>query len=293
MTAHLLEPPLPYSLARTAGGLRTLTRSFEAGELRLVFRCAAGPAEARVRQLRDARLAVELVAPDEEQALARLRFLLALDVDLAPFYASVAGDPLLGPAVYRARGMRSMRLDSPAHALLRGVTGQLVRSIDAIRIENAAIRAVATQHAGLWLSPTRDELRSLGQARLGSFGLAGRRAAALVRALELVDLDRLAELETAQVVARLVAQPGIGAWTAGVVACEGLGRLDHGMVGDLGHVKLLTRIHGSVPDAQEQAELLARYAPYQGLASLYLQLAPQARMPASPRAVAAFAGRRR
>lgn len=291
MSAHLLEPPLPYSLARSAGGLRSGTRRFAGGTLELVFRTADGPAHARIRQLPDARLAIELSAPDEASALARLRFLLALDVELGPFYASVAGDPLLGPAVMRARGRRVLPLDSPAHALLRGVCGQLVHSLDAMRIENAVLRAVAEPHAGLLLSPTQAELRTLGQARLESFGLAGRRAAALVRALKLLDLDALARLETPEVVARLVAHPGIGPWTAGAVVSEGLGRLDHGMVGDLGHVKLLTRLHGREPDAADLAELLDRYVPYQALASLYLQLVPQARLAASPRALAAFGAR--
>ena len=293
MSTHVLEPPLPYSLARSASGLRTLTRRYADGELELVLRTAAGPAHARIRQLRDARLAIELAAPDDASALARLRFLLALDVDLAPFYASVAGDPLLGPAVLRARGLRVLPLDSPAHALLRGVCGQLVRSLDAIRIENRALRSTAQPHAGLLLSPTQAELRVLGQAHLESFGLAGRRAAALVRALKLVDLDALARLDTPEVVARLVAQPGIGPWTAGAVVSEGLGRLDHGMVGDLGHVRVLTRLHGREPDPGELAELLDRYAPYQALASLYLQLVPQAGTAASPRALAAFGSRRR
>ena len=293
MSSHLVEPPLPYSLARSASGLRTLTRRYAGGALELVFRTPEGPALARVRQLRDARLAIDLAAPDDASALARLRFLLALDVDLGPFYASVAGDPLLGPAVLRARGRRILPLDSPAHALLRGVCGQLVRSLDAIRIENRALRRAAQPHAGLLLSPTQAELRALGQAQLESFGLAGRRAAALVRALKLVDVDGLASLDTPEVVARLVAQPGIGPWTAGAVVSEGLGRLDHGMVGDLGHARILTRLHGREPDPGELAELLDRYAPYQALASLYLQLVPQAGTPASPRALAAFGGRRR
>ncbi len=293
MSSHLVEPPLPYSLARSASGLHTLTRRFAAGTLELVFRTPAGPAHARVQQLRDARLAIELTAPDDDSALARLRFLLALELDLGPFYRSVVGDPLLGPAVLRARGLRILPLDSPAHALLRGVCGQLVSSREAASSENAALRAVAQPHAGLLLSPTQAELRTLGQAHLESFGLAGRRAGALVRALKLVDLDELARVQTAEVVARLVAQPGIGPWTAGVVVSEGLGRIDHGLVGDLGHVKLLTRLHGREPDAGELAELLDRYAPYQGLASLYLQRAPQARVAASVRELAAFGARRR
>ena len=280
------RPPLPYSLARSAFSPLDLTQRFSGGILELALDTAEGPARAKVWQNKDATLGAVIDAEHPEAAVDRLRFLLALDVDLAPFYAMVAGDRLLGPAVARARGLRSLRVGTAAHALLRGVTGQLVRTRDARAMEAAVLRRCARRHHTFWLAPTQAELLTVSVPHLEQAGLAARRAAALVRALRSIDLEALAELPTDAVVSRISAIPWLGPWTAGSVAIEGLGRLDAGMVADLGHVKLLTIELGRVPTHEESAELLDRFAPYQALASLYLHLVPGSRIPASPGVVA-------
>ncbi|MEW6582484.1 MAG: hypothetical protein AB1416_06965 [Actinomycetota bacterium] len=277
-----LYPPPPYSLRRSAPGPPCPTRRFRDGVLELVFDTSGGPARALVRQRPDGALAVRVEGGDPDDAVARVRFLLAADLDLGPFLARVADDPLLGPAVRRHRGMRPLRLGSVAHALLRGVTGQLVRVVDARRAEAQAARQVARGHAGLHLAVTAAELRCLTVPGLRACGVAERRARALVRAAREVDLGRLAGLDAADVVRRLAAVPGIGPWTAGVVCLAGLGRTDHGLVGDLGLVKVLAAATGRVPDEAETARLLDRWAPFQGLASVYLvRSAAAARIPAT------------
>jgi 3-methyladenine DNA glycosylase/8-oxoguanine DNA glycosylase len=238
--------------------------------LYLVFRNGDGAAAAAVTQKLDGDLNVRLEAGDQDEALARLRFLLATDLDLGPFYRAVENDPLVGPATRRLRGYRPLRLDSVAHSLLRGIAGQLVRSREAHRVEQQAVRAVATPHDDLWLSPTIEQLRGLSPAQLRSFGLAERRARVLVRALREVDPETLEALDTPRAVSRLTSIPGIGPWTAAVVCQQGLGRTDHGLAGDLGLAKLLARQSGEVPDTEAASRLLDRYAPFQGLASAYL-----------------------
>jgi DNA-3-methyladenine glycosylase II len=265
------------------------------GTLHLVFRARGQAALAAVTQRRDGTLDVFVDGPDPDAALHRLRFLLAVDLDLRPFYAAVAGDPLLHPITRRLRGYRPLRLDSLAHALLRGVTGQLVRSTEAHRIERQAVRAVATPHGELWLAPTGDDLRRLSPAQLRSFGLAERRARVLARASRELDLEALQMLDTAAAVATMTRVPGIGPWTAAVVCLQGLGRTDHGLVGDLGLDKILARQSGEVPAGDGAARLLDRYAPYQGLASVYLLSGGAAKIPATvgeiARAVAYSGGR--
>jgi hypothetical protein len=56
----------------------------------------------------------------------------------------------------------------------------------------------------------------------------------------------------------------------GVVALTGLGRYDQGLVGDLGLVKLQAALTGRWPEQAETASLLAPYAEWQGLASVFL-----------------------
>ncbi len=81
-----------------------------------------------------------------------------------------------------------------------------------------------------------------------------------------LDLERLRGHTTDVVLRRLASERGIGPWTVGVIALEGLGRYDHGLVGDLGLVKLDTALRGRVVEPWETAELLAPYGAWQGLA---------------------------
>jgi 3-methyladenine DNA glycosylase/8-oxoguanine DNA glycosylase len=70
-----------------------------------------------------------------------------------------------------------------------------------------------------------------------------------------------------------------------VIALEGLGRYDLGIVGDLGLIKLLSLIRGRRVEAWETEELLAPYGEWAGLASAYMLLAwGRGLLPVSPAA---------
>src|SRR5205807_2912054 len=115
-------------------------------------------------------------------------------------------------------------------------------------------------------------------ARLAPFelrrlGLGERRGAALVRLCRSLELERLHDVPTAAVVARIERERGLGPWSAGVVCLEGLGRFEYGLVGDLGLVKYLRAVRGRHEiEAWETAELLEPYGEWAGLASVYLLL---------------------
>jgi len=100
--------------------------------------------------------------------------------------------------------------------------------------------------------------------------LHARRGAALVRLCRSIDLERLHDRSTEAIVRRLARERGLGPWSIGVVCLEGLGRWDHGLVGDLGLVKLLRAIRGRPVDGWETAELLAPYGEFAGIASVYM-----------------------
>ncbi len=201
-----------------------------------------------------------------EDGIARARFMLALDDDTTEFQRRFARDPLLGPSLRTLAGYRPLRLATVAHAALRAVAGQLVESSLARSIERAVLRAcgehVATQAALARLSP----------ADLRRCGLATQRASTLVRLVRGGDLERLRAHPTAAVRARLEREHGIGPWSVGVIALEGLGRYDHGLVGDLGLIKLVSALRGRWAEADETAELLAPYGEWQGLAGELLLL---------------------
>ena len=59
-------------------------------------------------------------------------------------------------------------------------------------------------------------------------------------------------------------------WTVCVVALQGLGRYDAGLVDDLALVKLLASLRGHWPEPGETATFSQLYGEWQGLASVYL-----------------------
>jgi 3-methyladenine DNA glycosylase/8-oxoguanine DNA glycosylase len=215
---------------------------------------------ARAEQLPDGPVVLEA---SDDRALAEARFALALDDDTTEFHRRFARDPLLGPSLQALRGLRPRRRATVAHALLRGICGQLIQASRALELARAIVRACGED------PPTRQALARLSPAALCGLGLAASRAATLVRLCRALDLEGLrTRPDTA--LARLGRERGIGPWTVGVVALQGLGRYDAGLVDDLGLVKLLAARTGRWLEPGETAELLAPYGEWQGLASVYL-----------------------
>ena len=207
--------------------------------------------------------AVTIRATDE-MGLERARFMLALDADHSELHRRFGHDPLLGPSLRGLHGLRPLRTATVAHALLRAACGQLVSGTEARRIENGILRLAGTR------APEARELTCLSPAQLRSRGLATHRASSLVRVLRGGDLEKLHGVATPVVLQRLCRERGFGLWSCGVVCVEGLGRYDHGKVGDLGLIKLVSALRGRWVDAAETAEFVAPYGEWQGLATLYL-----------------------
>ena len=209
---------------------------------------------------------------ETEEGLERLRFVLAVDADHTEFLRRFARDPLIGETASRFQGMRQLRMPTVAHALLRAFCGQLIDSRRARQLECIIVRAVEPRVDGtdLHAPPTSTSLARHAPVKLRQLGLHASRAAALVRICRATDLERLHTLPTAKAAALIERQRGLGPWSAGVVCFEGLGRYERGLVGDLGLVKLMSRLRGRWVEAHETAELLAPYGEWGGLAGLYL-----------------------
>lgn len=206
---------------------------------------------------------VLLRAPDEER-LELLRFVLALDADTAEFSRRFRHDPLLGPSLRHLHGLRPLRTPTVARALLRAVCGQLIEARRARGIELAIVRACGDP------APTRESIGSLSPAQLRRLGLATGRASTLVRVCRTIDLEGLRSQPIDAVAARLLRERGLGPWSLGVVALHGLGSWRHGLVGDLGLVKLCSALRGRWVELHETAELLEPYGEWAGLAGAYL-----------------------
>lgn len=264
MIERRLAPSGPYSLALSARLASDATRTFREG----VFTAALGGELVRAWQSPDGTIAVRA---QSERGVERLRWVLALDDDHSGFLRAVRADPFLGPAARVLRGLRPPRVDSVAQSLLRAFCGQLIEAKRARRLEQTIIRSVcAPVGDGLHAAPATRDLAALAPSQLRALGLHTRRAAALVRLCRAVELERLHDVATDVVLARLSRERGLGPWSVGVVCLEGLGRYDHGLVGDLGLIKLLRELRGREVEGWETAELLEPYGEWGGLASVYV-----------------------
>src|SRR5215218_2360488 len=177
----VVRPKGPFSLALSARLVGDATRRVDdRGVLTAVVPGANGPVVARAWQQPDGPLV--LCAPDDD-ALERLRFVLALDFDHSPFLRLAAEDPLLRRASLGLQGLRPLRTATVAHALLRAFCGQLIESSRARAIERRIIRDVTPALGGgrLHAPPTAACLTRRSPAELRRTGLHARRGAALVR----------------------------------------------------------------------------------------------------------------
>jgi 3-methyladenine DNA glycosylase/8-oxoguanine DNA glycosylase len=275
MIDTLLHPAAPYSLAASARGRADTTCWFRSGVLTL----RSADATATVTQQPDGSLRCRVVGGPA--ALDAVRFVLAVDLDHRAFLDQAATDPLLRSLVTRQRGYRPLRTFTVTHALVKAVCGQLVQWREAKRLER---RILTRLTAGL--PPRPVDLTGAGPARLAALGLPPRRADTLVRAVRSSDIERLRYAPTAAIVTRITQQPGLGPWSAGIVAIYGAGRTDHGLVGDLGLLRLCSALAGRPATAADTHLLLRPYGAWAGLASLWLLHHPLART-ATPNAAPA------
>jgi DNA-3-methyladenine glycosylase II len=265
-----IVPRPPYSLALSARMRSDMTRRLRDGILTVALEAESRPALARVRQRPDGALAVWIDGEAPEAALAKLRFVLAVDDDHEPFLRRFVDDPLIGRAVRRLRGMRPLRTATVTHALLKAVCGQLIQARAARDLEAKLLRRSATPFHDLFLPPTRATFGGSSPSLLAREGLVARKANALIRLSREWDVERLHGVDTQAAVARIERERGLGPWSAGVVCLQGLGRYEHGLVGDLGLMKLCSALLGRRAETEDTRELLERYGEWAGLASVYM-----------------------
>src|ERR1700751_108917 len=265
-----VRPRGPYSLALSRRLAGDATRRMREGVV--MARCGGGVARAWQSPDGTVRIRSEL-----EEAAEKLRWVLAVDDDHSDFLRRIADDPLLGRTAKHLRGLRPVRTATVAQALLRAVCGQLVDWKTGRTLERRVIRALQSRArldpvpgTGLMEPPTSSGLAAFAPFELRRLGLHERRGAAIVRLCRRLELDVLRGRPPGSVAPRLERERGLGPWSAGVVCLEGLGRHEHGLVGDLGLVKLLRELRGRPVEAWGTAELLEPYGEWAGLASIYL-----------------------
>jgi 3-methyladenine DNA glycosylase/8-oxoguanine DNA glycosylase len=252
------------------GGRPVLARAWQAGD-RVRFR-AEPVVPGRVGGPRFAEPAAAAAGEDElATAIARMRFVLGVDHDLAEFHRRFKRDPLLGPLIRRLPSFRPRLRVWPWEALSAAVVGQLIEARRAITIERRIV--------GRWgarLGDGREALRDVpaaatiagrAPAELTAMDLAPVRATALRRVALSVARGRC-DLDSPAADRRLLAMPQIGPWTVQCLRLFGRGEMDALPAGDLGYVKLVGRLAGLGRRAAvaEVEEFYAPYEPFRGLA---------------------------
>lgn len=184
---------------------------------------------------------------DTSAALARVRGLLDADCDPVPVGEHLAEDPQLAELVSRRPGLRVPGHPAGHEVAVRAILGQQVSVAGARTVAGRLVaehgRPVETDIPGLThLFPSAATVASLDPETLPMPRARGRALATLGAALADGDvvLDRGVDRDEAR--RRLMALPGIGAWTADYIALRALGHPDVFLPTDVGVRHALTRM---------------------------------------------------
>ncbi len=198
-----------------------------------------------------------------------IRRWLDLDTDPGPIAATLGADPLLAPLLAARPGLRILGSTDGFEAAVLAVIGQQV-SLAAARTFAGRLVATFGRPAADGLSgfPAAEELADADPERLrGAVGLTRARAASVqalaAAARDGLDLSPRADPERMR--ARLLALPGIGPWTADVLAVRATGDRDAFPAGDL----VLRRALGGVSAAAAAARAQA-WRPWRAYALFHL-----------------------
>jgi 3-methyladenine DNA glycosylase/8-oxoguanine DNA glycosylase len=209
-------------------------------------------------------------------ALERMRFALGVDHDLAPFHARFKSDRLIGPILRRRPWIRPNRIADPFQALAWAITEQLIEVERAFAIQRRLTwRYGARSACGTLVdAPSAAAMAARAPAELQACDLSAGRSLALILCAREVASGRvdLAAPDHERGWQRLERIREVGPWTLQKLAFLGQGRDDQLPAGDLAYIKLVGRLAGLGRRAtvDEVTEWFEPYAPYQGLAGIYL-----------------------
>jgi AraC family transcriptional regulator, regulatory protein of adaptative response / DNA-3-methyladenine glycosylase II len=211
---------------------------------------------------------------DLATATARCRRLLDLDADPEAVVEALSGDPELAPVVAKAPGQRIPRTVDENELAIRTVLGQQV-SLKAARTHAGRLVAAYGQpvhdaSGGLTHTfPSVEELAEIDPVHLALPKARQRTLSALIGGLAdgSIALDAGSEWESAR--SQLLALPGIGPWTAEIIAMRGLGDPDAFPASDLG-LRLAAKQLGLPMHERQLSEYSARWRPWRSYAVQHL-----------------------
>jgi len=211
---------------------------------------------------------------DLTAAISRCRRLLDLDADPQAVIDVLGSDAVLAPVVAKAPGQRIPRTVDEAELAVRAVLGQQV-SMKAARTHAARLVTAYgqpiddTNGALTHTFPSIEQLADIDPAHLAMPQSRRRTLIALIAGLAdgTVVLDAGCDWDAAR--SQLLALPGIGAWTAEVIAMRGLGNPDAFPGSDLG-LRMAAEQLGLPSDQRALLARSERWRPWRSYATQHL-----------------------
>jgi AraC family transcriptional regulator of adaptative response / DNA-3-methyladenine glycosylase II len=211
---------------------------------------------------------------DLTSAVSRCRRLLDLDADPDAVIDALSSDAALAPVIHEAPGQRIPRTVDEAELAVRTVLGQQV-SIKAARTHAGRLVAAYGEPvhdadgALTHTFPTIEQLSEIDPAHLAMPQARRRTVTALIAGLAdgSVVLDPGCDWAAAR--SQLLAVPGIGPWTAEVIAMRGLGDPDAFPASDLG-LRLAAEQLGLPSDQRALIARSGRWRPWRSYATQHL-----------------------
>jgi 3-methyladenine DNA glycosylase/8-oxoguanine DNA glycosylase len=280
-----VRPPCPYRLS-TRGRADGVMRS-SGGVLTRLLHVDGEPVVVHGWQRRSGAVAIRAVPAEDggcspetlEKAVTRMRFALAVDDDLRPFYKEFKRDPFLGPAIRLRPWLRPRRRPIAWEALMWAITEQLIEASRAAEIQRRMVRrwgresdwrGRGTERRPLRDAPSADVVAALAPAQLAACDLSPARAVAMVKCAREVATGR-ADPADPEADPRFERISEIGPWTLQCLGLFGRGEFDSLPAGDLAYVKLIGVIGRLDRRAtvEEVERFYAPYEPYRGLAGSF------------------------
>jgi DNA-3-methyladenine glycosylase II len=207
------------------------------------------------------------VEPLDDETRPVVEHLLGVPFDLDGFRAFAPSDQQLARIAPALAGFRPPLAPDPFESLVTSITAQQVSLFAAFAIRNRLIERFGERAEHAYSFPSRERLASAEPPELFALGFSTRKAEYVVLlARSELDLDALAALPDEDVKTRIVAQRGLGDWTADWFLARHLARPRAWPAGDLGLRKAVAAFYGD----EDVAAVGARLDPFQNLSAHYL-----------------------
>ncbi len=213
---------------------------------------------------------VEPGGADSEVEVSRL---LGLPFELEEFRAWAEEEPVLGRFTRSLAGFRPTLNPRPFEALVVAITTQQISLRAAAAIRGRFVERFGVRHEVAWAFPDRERVARARPREINAIGFSQKKAEYVI-GLARSDLDfgALETLADEDVVAALVALPGLGRWSADWFLARHLARPQAWPAGDLGVRKAVAAFYadGRPLTIEEVRTMGERFAPFQNLSAQYL-----------------------